>query len=156
MKVNLQIFTNSTFSVNKILSMQWKRALMSHSRGWKINNRLISSYYTMTWKNFGLLKIWWSYFSYQNITFYRSILTVPVMKYHVLVDCQESYIFPKDYIPPPPPPPPPKCSALRENITILAPPARDISSVPVAICYIRWSKLMISWKFYVLYDYHKV
>ena len=28
----------------------------------------------------------------------------------------------------------------RENITILAPPTRDISSVPVDICYIRWSK----------------
>ena len=32
-----------------------------------------------------------------------------VMKYHVSVDCQESYIFPKDYIFP-------KCTALRENI----------------------------------------
>ena len=59
------------------------------------------------------------------------------MKYHVSVDCQESYIFPR---------------ALRgnivsrENITILAPPTRDISSVPVDICYIRWSKLMISSK----------
>ena len=52
-----------------------------------------------------------------------------VMKYHVSVDCQESYIFPRDYIVP------------RENITILAPPTRDISSVPVDICYIRWSKL---------------
>ena len=74
------------------------------------------------------------------------------MKYHVSVDCQESYIFPRDYIFP-------KCAALRgnivprENITILAPPTRDISSVPVDICYIRWSKLMISSKFYVLYDY---
>ena len=38
------------------------------------------------------------------------------------------------------------------NITILAPPTRDISSVPVDICYIRWSKWMISSKFYVLYD----
>ena len=28
----------------------------------------------------------------------------------------------------------------RENITILAPPTRDISSVPVNIHYIRWSK----------------
>ena len=28
----------------------------------------------------------------------------------------------------------------RENITLFAPPARDISSVPVDICYIRWSK----------------
>ena len=44
----------------------------------------------------------------------------------------------------------------RENITILAPPTRDISSVPVDICYIRWSKLMISSQFYVLYDYHEV
>ena len=26
------------------------------------------------------------------------ILTVTVMKYHVSVDCQESYIFPRDYI----------------------------------------------------------
>ena len=43
-----------------------------------------------------------------------------------------------------------RCAALRENIvpreniTILAPPTRGISSVPVDICYIRWSKLMIS------------
>ena len=44
----------------------------------------------------------------------------------------------------------------RENITILAPSTRDISSVPVDICYIRWSKWMISSKFYVLYDYHEV
>ena len=62
------------------------------------------------------------------------------MKYYVSVDCQESYIFPKR-------------AALRENIitreniTILAPPTRDISSVPVNICYIRWSKWMISSKF---------
>ena len=35
----------------------------------------------------------------------------------------------------------------RENITILGPPTRDISSVPVNICYIRWSKWMISSKF---------
>ena len=67
------------------------------------------------------------------------ILTGTVMKYHVSVDCQESYIFPRDYIFL-------KCAALRENIvpreniTILAPPTRDISSVPVDICYIRWSK----------------
>ena len=67
------------------------------------------------------------------------ILTVTVMKYHVSVDCQESYIFPRGYIFP-------KRAALRENIitreniTILAPPTRDISSVPVNICYIRWSK----------------
>ena len=77
------------------------------------------------------------------------------MKYHVSVDWQESYIFPRDYIFP-------ECTALRENIvlreniTILAPPTRDISSFPVDICYIRWSKLMISSKFYVLYDYHEV
>ena len=83
------------------------------------------------------------------------ILTGTVMKYHVSMDCQESYVFPKDYIFP-------KCAALRENIvpreniTILAPPTRDISSVPVDICYIRWSKWMISSKFYVLYDYHEV
>ena len=42
------------------------------------------------------------------------------MKYHILVDCQESYIFPRDYIFPT------KCAALRENINILAPPTRDI------------------------------
>ena len=36
---------------------------------------------------------------------------------------------------------------MRENITILAPPIRDISSVPVNIWYIRWSKWMISSKF---------
>ena len=77
------------------------------------------------------------------------------MKYHVLVDCQESYIFPRDYIFP-------KCTALRdntvprENINILAPPTHDTSSVPVDICYIRWSKWMISSKLYVLYDYHEV
>ena len=53
------------------------------------------------------------------------ILTPTVMKYHVSVDCQESYIFP----------------------SILAPPTRDISSVPVNIWYIRWSKLMISSNF---------
>ena len=47
-----------------------------------------------------------------------------------------------------------KCAALRENIvpreniTILAPPTRDISSVLVDICYIRWSKLIISSKLY--------
>ena len=71
------------------------------------------------------------------------ILTGTVMKYHVSVACQASYIFPK-------------CAALRENITILAPPTHDISSVPADICYIRWSKWMISSKFYVLYDYHEV
>ena len=59
-------------------------------------------------------------------------------KYHVSVDCQESYIFPRGYI---------LNIITRENITILAPPTRDISSVPVNICYIRWSKLMISSKF---------
>ena len=39
--------------------------------------------------------------------------------------------------------------ALRDNITtcILAPLTRDISSVLVDICYIRWSKWMISLKF---------
>ena len=57
------------------------------------------------------------------------ILTATVRKYHVSLDCQESYIFP------------------REDITILAPPTRDISSVPVNIWYIRWSKWMISSKF---------
>ena len=76
------------------------------------------------------------------------------MKYHISVDCQESYIFPREYIFP-------KCAALRENIvpreniSVLAPPTGDISSVPVDICYIRWSKWMISSKFYVLYDYHE-
>ena len=35
----------------------------------------------------------------------------------------------------------------RENVNILAPPTHDISSVPVDICYIRWSKLRISSKF---------
>ena len=45
------------------------------------------------------------------------ILTGTVMKYHVSVDCQESYIFPK-------------CAA----------PTCDISSFPVNICYITWSK----------------
>ena len=57
----------------------------------------------------------------------------------------------------------PKCAALRENIvpreniSILAPPTRDISTVQVDICYIRWSKWMISSKYFVLYyDYHKV
>ena len=75
------------------------------------------------------------------------------MKYHVSVDCQESYIFQGvifsevrstegNIVP-------------RENITILAPPTRDISSVLVDICYIRWSKWMISSKLYVLYDYTK-
>ena len=76
------------------------------------------------------------------------ILTRTVMKY-VSVECQESYIFPRDYIFL-------KCAALRENISILAPPTRDISTVPVDICYIRWSKLMISSKYFVLYDYHEV
>ena len=58
-----------------------------------------------------------------------------VMKYHVSVDCQESYIFPRGYI------------ITRENITILPPPTCDTSSVPVNIWYIRWSKWMISSKF---------
>ena len=59
--------------------------------------------------------------------------------------CQENYIFPRDYIFP-------KCAALRknivprENITILAPPTRDISSIPIDICYIRWSKWIIKKK----------
>ena len=71
------------------------------------------------------------------------ILTVTVMKYHASVDWQELFsqgiIFEI-----------PKCAALRENIvpreniTILAPPTRNISSIPVNICYIRWSKWMIS------------
>ena len=87
------------------------------------------------------------------------ILTATVMKYHVSVDCQESYIFPRGYNHKG------KYNYLgttdtakrvifsqgviitRENITILAPPTRDISSVPVNICYIRWSKWMISSKF---------
>ena len=78
------------------------------------------------------------------------ILTGTVIKY-VAVDCQESYIFPRDYIFP-------KCAALkenivlRENITILAPPTRDISTVLVDICYIRWSKWMILSKYFVLCD----
>ena len=63
-------------------------------------------------------------------------LTGTVMKYHVSVDRQEGYIFLQ-------------CCALRENIipretiTILAPSTCDISSFPVDICCIRWSKLMI-------------
>ena len=68
------------------------------------------------------------------------ILSVTVIKYHVSVDCQESYTFPRENIVP------------RENITILAPPTGDISTVPVDICYIRWSKGMISSKYFVLYD----
>ena len=90
----------------------------------------------------GWMKQIWPCFS-SNII---QILTATVMKYHVSVDCQESYIFPRGYIFP-------KRAALRENIitreniTILAPPTRDISSVPVNICYIRWSKWMISSKF---------
>ena len=50
----------------------------------------------------------------------------------------------------------PKCAALRENIVlrenILAPQKRDISSIPVDICYIRW----FNQNCMVLYDYHKV
>ena len=82
-------------------------------------------------------------------------MTGTVMKYHVSVDCQESYIIPRDHIFP-------KCAALRENIvpreniTLLAPPTRDISSVPVDICYIRWWKWKVLWTVYVLYDYHEV
>ena len=45
------------------------------------------------------------------------------MKYHVSVDCQESYIFPRGYI------------------------FQKRASVPVNIWYIRWSKWMISSKF---------
>ena len=46
------------------------------------------------------------------------------------VDCQESYIFPRDYIAP------------RENITIFGTTGTcDISSVPVDICYIRLVKM---------------
>ena len=80
------------------------------------------------------------------------ILTGTVMKYHVSVDCQESYIFPRDYIFPRSAQHWGNILSRTENITILAPPTRDISSVPVDICYIRWSKWMISSKFYVLYD----
>ena len=84
------------------------------------------------------------------------------MKYHISVDCQDSYIFARDYIPPPPPPPPPEVHSTEGkychegNITLLAPPTHDIASFAVDICYIRWSKRMISSKFYVLYDYHEV
>ena len=59
------------------------------------------------------------------------ILTGTVMKYHVF----KRVIFSQG-----------KWAALRENIvpteniTISAPPTRDISNVPVDICYIRWSK----------------
>ena len=63
------------------------------------------------------------------------ILTMTVMNNHVSVDCQESNIFPMDNIAP------------RENTTILASPTHDISSISVDICYIRWSKWMISSKF---------
>ena len=41
----------------------------------------------------------------------------------------------------------PEARITRENVTILAPPTNDISSVPVNICYIRWSKWMIPSKF---------
>ena len=34
----------------------------------------------------------------------------------------------------------PENIVLRESITLLAPPTHDISTVPVDICYIRWSK----------------
>ena len=61
------------------------------------------------------------------------ILTGTVMKYHVSVDLPRELYFPKGCCP-------------EGNITILAPPTRDISSVPVDICYIRWSKWMISSK----------
>ena len=77
---------------------------------------------------------WWRHGEVNSM----QILTGMVMKYHVSVDCQESYIFPKRTV-------------LRENIvmkeyihvTILTPPTHDISSVPVNICYIRLSKWMI-------------
>ena len=75
---------------------------------------------------------------------------IQVMKYHVSVDCQESYIFPRGYIFP-------KRAALRENIitreniTILAPPTRDISSVPVNIGILDGQN-----EWMVLYDYHEV
>ena len=46
---------------------------------------------------------------YKFINNIIQILTGKVMKSHVSVDCQESYIFPRDYIFP-------KCAALRENI----------------------------------------
>ena len=78
------------------------------------------------------------------------------MKYHVSVDCQESYIFPKGLYFPEVRSTEGNIVPRGDNITILAPPTLDISSVPVDICYIRWSKLMISSKFYVLYDYHEV
>ena len=63
-----------------------------------------------------------------SVLYIIQIMTNTVMKYHVLVDCQESYVSPK-------------FAALRENIamrgsiTILAPPTHDISSVPFNICY---------------------
>ena len=72
----------------------------------------------------------WLYVYIFNMGVIIQISTGTVMKYHVSVDCQQSYIFRK-------------CAALkenivpRENINLLAPPARDISSVPVDICYIR-------------------
>ena len=85
--------------------------------------------------------IWFEFIFFCNLqNNIIQILTVTVMKYHVSVDCQESYIFPRGYIFP-------KRAALRENIitreniTILAPPTRDISSVPVNIYYIRWVKM---------------
>ena len=64
----------------------------------------------------------WLYVYIFNMGVIIQISTGTVMKYHVSVDCQQSYIFPK-------------CAALkenivpRENINLLAPPARDISSV---------------------------
>ena len=68
------------------------------------------------------------------------------MKYHVSVDCQESYILPKR-------------AALRENIitreniTILAPPTRDISSISgILDGQNEWFHQNLM----VFYDYHKV
>ena len=64
-----------------------------------------------------------------NWQFHYTDIDWTVMKYHVSVDCQESYILPRD------------CALRenivpRENITILAPPTRDILSVPVDISVI--------------------
>ena len=106
----------------------------------KSDNQLLKRHLTHYWTS-PLTPFWLSasrMLMPQSMCAIIQILTRTVMKYHISVDCQESYIFP------------------RENITLLAPPAHDISFVPVDICYIRWSKWMISWKFYVLYDYHKV
>ena len=63
------------------------------------------------------------------------ILTVTVMKYQVSVDCQESYIFPRGY------------NHEGKYYYLGNHRRHDISSVPVNIWYIRWSKWMISSKF---------